>query len=154
SLSKCMQHFSSCYARYVNSKYKRIGHLFQGRFKAILIDAENYLTELIRYVHLNPVRAGLVKTPEDYHWSGHNAYAGKTKITWLTQDWMLNKFDVYETPARTLYREFVQRGIGESKRTEFSFGCRDGRFLGDDLFIEKVMEEMNFKSTKSTLISM
>ena len=104
--------------------------------------------------YFNPVRAGLVKAPEDYPWSGHNAYTGVTEISWLTQDWILNKFDPYETSARTLYREFIRKGIGETTRTEFSFGCRDGRFLGDDMFIEQVTAEIKIKSGQATLISL
>jgi putative transposase len=83
SLSIIMHHLGSSYARYINHTYKRIGHLFQGRYKAILVAANNYLSELIRYVHLNPVRAGIVSLPENYSWSGHLTYLG-LKLTLRT----------------------------------------------------------------------
>ena len=75
-LSRIVQNFSFRFTRWINRKQGRVGHLFQGRFKAILVDAERYLLELVRYIHLNPVRAGFTKGAEDYPWSGHKAYLG------------------------------------------------------------------------------
>ena len=75
-LSKIMQNLSFRYTRWINQRQRRVGHLFQGRYKAILVDADSYLLELVRYIHLNPVRTGLVKDPLDYPWSGHRAYLG------------------------------------------------------------------------------
>ena len=65
-LSRIMQNLAFRYARYLNRKHKRIGHVFQGRFKSILVDSDRYLKELVRYIHLNPVRAGMVNLPEEY----------------------------------------------------------------------------------------
>jgi len=73
SLAKIIQNVSFRYTRHINKRKKRIGHLFQGRYKALLIDAETYLLELVRYIHLNPVRAGIVHKPDEYPWSGHRA---------------------------------------------------------------------------------
>lgn len=72
-LSRIIQNLSFRYTRWINRKYGRIGHLFQGRYKAILVDADIYLAQLVRYIHLNPVRGRLVMNPEDFSWSGHNA---------------------------------------------------------------------------------
>ena len=91
-LSRIMQNLSFRYTRWANWRQKRSGHLFQGRYKAVLVDADSYLEELTRYIHLNPVRAGIVKEPEDYPWSGHRAYLGLEMIPWLTTDWVLSQF--------------------------------------------------------------
>jgi putative transposase len=79
-LSRILQNLSFRYTRWVNGRRKRSGHLFQGRYKAVLVDADSYLDALVRYIHLNPVRAGMVKEPEEYRWSGHRAYLGLEKI--------------------------------------------------------------------------
>lgn len=81
SLSKIMQNLAFRYSQKINRKNKRIGHLFQGRFKAILIEEHNYFTRLLRYIHTNPVRANVVDTPENYIWSSHNAYIGRNEVT-------------------------------------------------------------------------
>ncbi|MFN2356956.1 MAG: transposase [Desulfotignum sp.] len=82
-LSQIMQNVSFRYTRHINSRQKRFGHLFQGRYKAILIDKDNYLLELVRYIHCNPVRAKICENPADYQWSSHNAYLGIQKYPWL-----------------------------------------------------------------------
>lgn len=76
-LSKIMQGLQQAYALYFNHKYRLVGHLFQGRYKALLCDRDSYLLELVRYLHLNPVRSMLVKDPSLYPWSSHGAYLGK-----------------------------------------------------------------------------
>ena len=80
SLSRIMQNLSFRYTRHINRRRKRIGHLFQGRFKSIMVDSERYLKELVRYIHLNPVRAGIVKLPNQYQWSSHNVYLGNDPL--------------------------------------------------------------------------
>lgn len=83
SISQIMQHLAFRYTRYINRKYNRIGHLFQGRFKSVLVDDENYLKELVRYIHLNPVRAKLVIAPLQYFWNSHRAYLELDELSWL-----------------------------------------------------------------------
>jgi REP element-mobilizing transposase RayT len=92
SLSKIIQNLSFRYTRWINKCRKRIGHLFQGRYKAILVDADSYLLELVRYIHLNSCRAGIVNDPKDYPWSGHRTYLGEEQLPWLTTDWILSQF--------------------------------------------------------------
>ncbi len=89
-LSRIMQNLSLRYTRWINWRHHRVGHLFQGRYKAVLVDADAYFLELVRYVHLNPVRAEMAKTPEEYLWTGHRAYLGKETLPWLTTDWALS----------------------------------------------------------------
>ncbi len=91
-LSRSMQNLSFRFTRWINWREKRTGHLFQGRYKAVLVDGDSYLLELVRYLHLNPVRAGMVANPEEYPWSGHRAYLGLEKLPWLTTDWTLAQF--------------------------------------------------------------
>lgn len=140
-LSRGMQNLSFRYTRWINWREKRTGHLFQGRFKAILVDADSYLLELVRYIHLNPVRAGMVKDPEEYPWSGHRAYLGKEILPWLTTDWVLGQFGKAVSKARTGYRAFVLDGLGEDHRQEFYGGGEDPRILGDDSFMDKCLSD-------------
>jgi len=137
-LSRIMQNLAFRYARWINRRYERIGHLFQGRYHALLVDDESYLLELIRYIHLNPVRAGLVRFPEDYEWSSHNAYLGTEYFVWLTRDAALSRFGDTTSRAEERYAEFVLDGIGELYRPEFHRGSDDTRVLGEDDFLHQV----------------
>lgn len=138
-LSRAMQNLSFRYTRWINWREKRTGHLFQGRYKAVLIEAESYLLELVRYLHLNPVRAGMVTSPEDYQWSGHNAYLGKEILPWLTTDWMLVQLGKSVSKARAAYEAFVLDGLDEERRPEFHGSGVDSRLLGDDNFMDKCL---------------
>ena len=138
-LSKILQNLAFRYTPWIHRRQRRIGHLFQGRYKALTIDAESYLLQLVRYIHLNPVRAGLVKDPIAYRWSGHRAYLGKEKLTWLTTDWVMGQFDRQAAVARRRYYDFVRQGLGEGHRVEFHHGDADARILGDDQFVEKLL---------------
>ena len=79
-LSKIVQNLAFRYSQWINRKQKRVGHLFQGRFKAIMLQEDAYFVRLLRYIHTNPLRAKLVKTHEQYAWSGHNVYLGDKKL--------------------------------------------------------------------------
>ncbi len=147
-LSKIMQNLSFRYTRWVNGRHKRIGHLFQGRYKALLVDKDSYLLELVRYIHLNPVRAGLTKNPGDYEWSGHRAYIGEEDITWLSCDIALGQFGDDIKIARERYIQFVMDGLGETYRPEFHQGGEDSRLLGKDDFLQQVMVLADEKITK------
>ncbi len=138
-LSGIMQNLSFRYTRWVNGKKTRTGHLFQGRYKAILVDADTYLLELVRYIHLNPVRAGMVENPEEYAWSSHRAYLGMETLPWLETDWVLSQFAKRLKTCRRRYEAFVQAGKEEGYRQEFHHGSEDGRVLADDRFLEQVL---------------
>lgn len=144
-LSRAMQNLSLRYTRWVNWRRKRSGHLFQGRYKAVLVDADSYLLELVRYIHLNPVRAGMVTDPEAYPWSGHRAYLGKESLPWLTTDWVLGQFGKSLDTARTAYQAFVQDGLGEERRLEFHQGGEDSRLLGNDGFTEMCLAGSEYR---------
>jgi putative transposase len=107
TLSRGMHWLNGTYARLFNLRHQRVGHLFQGRFKAILIDEQAYLHEVLRYTVLNPVRAGMVEHPADYRWSSYRALAGLEKIPeWLDAEWLL-QLDKDPARCREIYRDFV-----------------------------------------------
>ncbi|MDP7420761.1 MAG: transposase [bacterium] len=91
-LSRIMHNLNFRYTAYLNRRMKTSGHIFQGRYKAILVEADNYLLELIRYIHNNPVVAGIVMSPDNYRWSSHSVYIEKIDVTWLTTAWALSFF--------------------------------------------------------------
>lgn len=112
NLSQIMRHINGAYTTYFNVKRKRAGHLFQGRFKAILVEADEYALELSRYIHLNPVRAGIVERPDQYEWSSYNIYVEQREVSdWVCCDliWALSSGNAAK--ARQSYRAFVERNI-------------------------------------------
>jgi putative transposase len=136
-LSKIMQVMQFRYTRYFNKRYRKVGHLFQGRYKAILCDKESYLLELIRYIHLNPVRAGLVENPEEYPWTGHMSYLGKEKENLIDSDMVLTQFSKKKSLARKQYRQFVADGMAAGHEQKY-YKVKDQRYLGADEFVDKV----------------
>jgi len=141
-LSKIMQNLSFRYTRWFNRRQKRMGHLFQGRYKAVLVDRDAYLLELVRYIHLNPVRSGMVKDAMDHEWSGHRAYAGLENLPWLTEDYVLGHFADNVDQARERYVAFVRDGAEGGHRQEFHQGGEDSRLLGDDRFMDKALAHL------------
>jgi len=137
-LSRIMQRLGSGYTQYFNRRHGLVGHLFQGRYKAILCDKDNYLLELSRYLHLNPVRIKAVKDPIDYIWSSYQGYVrGPEWQKWLDTTDVLRQFSRNPGQARKLYRRFVLEAIGQSHKQEY-YEVVDGRFLGDREFAEDI----------------
>jgi REP element-mobilizing transposase RayT len=108
-LSLGMKYLNQFYAEYFNERYERVGHLYQDRFKGILVEREGHLLELVRYIVLNPVKAGCVTFPGDYRWSNYRATAGLAPApSWLEIDWTLEQFHPHDrVAAREAYRQFV-----------------------------------------------
>jgi len=117
-----------------------VGHLFQGRYKAIVCDKDAYLLELVRYIHLNPVRARLVKMPEDYVWTSHLSYLAKREEDLIDADFVLDQFGGDRSPARRRYRRFVWEGIPGGHEKKY-YEVKDQRYLGGDAFVERVEME-------------
>jgi putative transposase len=114
NLSRAMRQLSGVYTQDFNRRHRRAGHLFQGRFKALLVDKDAYLLELSRYVHLNPVRVGEVHNPAAFRWSSAAAYVGKQpQPGFLTTAAVLKQFDRRPAAARRAYRNFLRQGIRE-----------------------------------------
>jgi REP element-mobilizing transposase RayT len=139
NLSLAMKHLNSLYTQRFNKKHHRSGHLFQGRFKALVVEKESYLLELCRYVVLNPVRARMVKAPGNWKWSSYRSTAGIDKVEkWLEIDWILGRFGRLEKEAQKSYMSFVKDGMGkkESPWEELSSQV----YLGKEEFLNKVHE--------------
>ncbi|MDI6889652.1 MAG: transposase [Thermodesulfovibrionales bacterium] len=114
NLSKGMRQLNGVYTQLFNKRHHRVGHVFQGRYKAILIQKESHLLEVCRYVVLNPIRAKVVKSLEGWKWSSYRATAGIEKPqSCLTTDWILGQFGTKAGLARQRYRKFVKAGIAE-----------------------------------------
>jgi putative transposase len=136
-LPRVMQNLAFRYAQWFNRQHRRFGHLFQGRYKAVLVDADSYLLELVRYIHTNPVRAALVSEPGAYAWSGHRTYIGRARLDWLDTRWVLSQFGANAEQARERYARFIAEGTGEGRREEFHRGGAIRTILGDDDFAEQ-----------------
>jgi len=135
NLSKSMQWLGATYTRRFNNRHKRSGHLFQGRFKNIIVQNDAYLMQLSCYIHRNPLRAKMVKRLVDYKWSSYPAYAyGKSHPKWLNLDIILSQFNSKD--HHKYYREKVQRYAKEEKRLWEDF--RYGLYLGTHEFVERL----------------
>jgi len=141
SCARIMSDIGLQYTQYANSMYKKTGPLFQRRHKAVLIDDKKYLLELVRHIHLNPVRAGIVETPEEYPWSSHNAYMGDEAMSWLPTGWVLSRYSALENMARQRYKDFISEGMKEGFRPEFHKGNRPDGILGDDFFAKSALQK-------------
>ncbi|HSV31168.1 MAG TPA: transposase [Atribacteraceae bacterium] len=138
NLCQGMRQLNGIYTQRCNRKHGKPGHLFQGRYKAILVDKENYLLELCRYVVLNPVRARWVELPEQWQWGSYQSTAGLAKVPeYLFVDWILGLFGTNRKVAREHYRTFVRAGIhGTSPWEEL-----EGQvLLGGKGFVERFTE--------------
>jgi putative transposase len=144
-LSAGMRQLNGIYTQRVNRRHGRVGHLFQGRFKAILVDRESYLLELCRYVVLNPVRAGQVRSPAAYPWSSYPATAGHTAPpAWLTIEWVLSQFAGRRDVAQARYRVFVKDGMTQPAPWD---RLRGQILLGERAFIERVRPLLQKRQT-------
>lgn len=148
--SRIMQGIIQAHTQYYNLKYDKVGHVFQGRYKAILCDRDNYLLNLVRYIHLNPVRAGLVTNPADYKWTSHRIFLGVEKSELVDKDFVLSQFSNSRAKAVRLYEEFVIEWLGEDKKDEF-YKTIDKRFLGDEDFVTQVKDRIGEKQIRDEI---
>jgi len=141
NISKAIQWLNVSYATYYNRKQNRQGHLFQGRFKSILVNADDYLLELSRYIHRNPVIAKITESPDDYPWSSYRAYVkgGKTVPSWLERDRLLSYFETTTRKAMNRYRHFVEE-IDETFMEDPTTRAVAGSVLGNESFITWIQE--------------
>ena len=142
NLSRGMRQLNGLYTQRFNQRHKRVGHLLQGRYKAILVDKDHYLLTLCRYVVLNPVRAKIVKNPGDWKWSTYRATIGYQGISCLTTDWILSQFGKERQAAANQYQAFVLSGI----KAESPLKAIKGQLiLGQDNFIDEIKHLMRGK---------
>ena len=169
-LSGYMWRLLTGYAISYNRRHRRWGHLFQNRYKSIICDEDAYFTELVRYIHLNPLRAKLVKSLDKldrYRWSGHGVLMGKVNNEWQDRDYVLKWFGQKEAEAKKAYRNYVKKGIDEGRRPELVGGglirslggwsavkalrrsgdreLSDDRILGSGEFVERIIKEAEAK---------
>lgn len=142
NLLKVMHSINSRYTGYFNRKYGRAGHLFQGRYKGILVDKEAYLLEVSRYVHLNPARAKMTEKLEMYEWSSYGGYIGKRKeFKWVEYGWVLSRFGRDREKARGKYKGFVEEGLKRTLGNPFK-----------DVYGQVVLGEEGFKERIKKLL--
>jgi len=133
-----MHFINSSYTSYFNKIHERIGHLFQGRYKAILVDADEYAKELSRYIHLNPVRAEITELPEQYQWSSYREYMGlRRKPVWLHPEFVLGYFGKTEVEASFQYAGFIKSGQHLAAKNPIE-NLGPSNILGSDIFIERI----------------
>jgi len=158
-LARMMRRLLTGYAVSFNLRHQRSGHLFQNRYKSIVCEEDSYLVELIRYIHLNGIRAGLVKTLrglDRYPWSGHSVLMGYESRPWQAREEALSYFGRSQRAARKKYRQFIFEGISMGRREELSGGSKrqggekedgesrrrfDHRILGSSTFVEELLAE-------------
>ena len=164
--SQLMRKLLSGYATAYNRRHRRAGYVFQNRYKSILCDEDSYFMELVRYIHLNPVKAKLIKTVkalDDYAWTGHAALMGKQSRPWQNSEDVLRYFGKRQGTARQRYRAFIQLGLSNTTQVDLSGGglirsyggwqeairgnkdhetrIGDERILGDSQFVRRVLDE-------------
>jgi len=138
-LGAFMQRVASRYARAVQERVPTTGHLFQNRYHALLVDVDRYFVALLRYIHLNPVRAQLVDDPAEYRWSSHRAYLGLASCPWLETDFGLRMFGADVATARARYQAFVTQAVGAPRDPRLVAPARgEPRVLGDDRFLRTI----------------
>jgi len=143
NLSIGMRQLNGIYTQRFNKRHGRVGHLFQGRFKAVLVQKDSHLLEVCRYVVLNPIRAGIVQRAEEWTWSSYGATAGRTKPhPCLVTDWVISQFGSEKKIAKAGYRRFVREGIGAESIWN---RMRGQSILGEDEFIESFSDYVRGK---------
>ncbi len=176
-IATVMRRVLTGYAQQFNRRYKRHGHLFQNRYKSILCEEDPYFLELVRYIHLNPIRTGLVKGLKGlrhYPFSGHGVLVGHFKNEWQDKDYVLKFFGKTEKKARKAYVSFVAKGLEEGRRTDLTGGGLlrsvggwsalmalrsehtrikgDERILGSSEFVQDVLQKTNEQFERRTLL--
>lgn len=151
NISQIMQNINTSYTVYINKKYKRSGHLLQGRFKGIIVDKDEYLMGLSRYIHLNPIRAAMVQKPEDYQWTSYRAYRNNSARNSLvdTAD-TLSYFSNNKEKACKAYQVFMEDGI-EGKENPLK-EVEAGNFLGGKGFKEKIMRLLDKRESDEEIL--
>jgi|SRR5215510_2707610 len=141
TIGRIMHRLLTGYSQYYNRRYRRVGHLFQDRHKSILCQSDRYLCELVRYIHLNPIRAKMAVQPEDYEYSSHRAYLGLEPRGIVDVDPVLRHFGAKRIMAQKAYREFVIAGM-KLGHQETLYQAEDNRILGSDEFVDATIHRI------------
>ncbi len=149
NLSSGMRQLNGVYTQRFNSKQHRVGHVFQGRYKAILVQKDSYLLELSRYIVLNPVRARMVRAAKDWPWSSYRATVGQTEIpACLYVDWLLSVFSKQRKTAIRQYKQFVADGKGQPSPWE---QLKNQVYLGNEQFVKRMQAKLDLKKDLSEI---
>ena len=149
NLSRGMKYLNGVYTQRFNRDHRRVGHVLQGRYKAILVEKESYLLEVMRYVILNPVRAHMTKTAGQYPWSNYRAMIGKaTCPEWLHKEWGLSQFGKHTSTAQKRFIEFVKDG---SKKAKLWDNLRYQIYLGEEQFIKRIQVHIEYDKDLSEI---
>jgi putative transposase len=140
NLSEILHHVNGAYTTYFNLKRQRSGHLFQGRYRAILVEKDVYCQELSRYIHLNPLRAGMVKDLREHRWSSYLDYVGVKRVSWLETASILGYFGTQEGRARRGYRDYVE-GVNWRELRNPMTAVFASSVVGSERFINWVREK-------------
>jgi putative transposase len=140
NLTKGMRQLNGVFTQWSNRRHQRSGHLFQGRYKAILVDWDSYFLELARYIVLNPVRAAIVTHPGLWAWSSYGGTLGSRPAPhWLTTDGLLAKFGKKRAGARRKYQQFIEEGMSAESIWK---DLKGQIYLGDDDFVERMRKKL------------
>jgi REP element-mobilizing transposase RayT len=140
NLSRCMRHINGIYTQWYNAQYGYDGPLFRGRYKAILVGQDSHLLQLVRYIHKNPLRAGIASSPELYEWSSHQGYLSKAKKWgWLHKQFILSRFTKNSKHQLRLYRSFMAEDENEAFLKNMNLK-RLPAILGDNQFIDMIKD--------------
>jgi putative transposase len=143
NISRCMRHINGIYTQRFNRAHGSDGQLFRGRYKSILIDGDNYLLELVKYIHCNPLRAGLVKSLDDYPWSSHKGYISQDREgewIWLYKEFILSILECNEDMRHKTYKAFIDNEEPESLMDVYS-GDKLPTVLGAKDFIDRIRKK-------------
>ena len=148
SISKIMQGITLAHSRYYNLKNKTSGHVWQGRFKSPIVGENSYLLEVSRYIELNPVRANIVKMPEEYHWSSYATHAYGKKNPLIEDHVYYESLGKTKEERQAGYREFVKEGLKEGKLKEIRDSVISGKGYGSEEYLQKVEEAIKVRLRK------
>lgn len=149
NLSQGMRQLNGVYTQRFNRSHQRVGHVFQGRYRAVIVEKDAYLLELLRYVVLNPVRAGMVAVAADWPWSSYGAMVGTAiRPEWLHTDWSLGQFSQVRSRAVQGYVNFVRAGMGLPSLWQ---SLQGQIFLGSEPFVRRIQDELDDRSTISEI---
>ena len=149
NLSRGMRQLNGVYTQGFNCRHRKVGHLFQGRFKGILVERDSYLLELARYVVINPLRAKMCKALEDYVWSSYRPTLGLAPVPpALSIEWLLGQFAKTKPAARRRYAAFVQAGMGQPSPWQ---ALKGQVLLGSEAFVKKVAPQLKASETAAAV---
>jgi putative transposase len=151
-LGELMQRVGTRFARAIQRNLHTTGHLFENRYHALLVDVDSYFLELLRYIHLNPVRARIVPAAHQYRWSSHRVYLNKTQQTWVHTDFGLSLFSHDADRARQLYQSFVDAQV-DAVSPLSQVHPNERRVLGDDTFLQKLSVPTRYRFPATSLES-